>query len=442
MNRKRSAVRAGIALMAVGFAAAALSACSPAGSSNSSQAGDGTGTVNVWAHQGQDAENAALQAAVSSFNSSQSKIKVNLRLLSGDTYTSTVTNTPKDKLPDVLEMDGPTLASYVYNQKLAQLKPYVAASTIANATEGSIAEGTYSGDLYGLAMYDSGLGLYGNKKLLDADGVSYPKSAAEAWTAEQFTSAVKALAAKSPTGKSLDVNESGLGGEWATYAFSPLVESAGGALIKDNKADGTLNSAASVKALTTVRGWKPYVDPNADGNAFPNGRVALAWGGHWNYPTFSKALGSDLVVLPLPNFGNGAKTGAGSWTWGISSGTKNGKAAGAFLDALLGDQNVKAMTDADGAPPATKSALAADKLYQPGGALALWGDQLNHACPASAVTASCIAVYRPVTPGYPTITAQFAAALSAIWGGSDVKTKLDDAAKVIDQAYADNSNFQ
>lgn len=442
MNYKRSAARAGVALMAAGLASGALSACSPGSSAGGSQSGDGTGTVNVWAHQGQDSENAALQAAVSSFNSSQSKIKVNLRLISGDTYTSTITNTPKDKLPDVLEMDGPTLASYVYNQKLSPLKQYVSASTVSNATDGSIAEGTYNGDLYGLAMYDSGLGLYGNKKQLDAAGVSYPKSAAQAWTADQFTAAVKALAAKSPTGKSLDVNESSLSGEWGTYAFSPLVESAGGGLIKDNKADGTLNSPASVKALTVIQGWKPYVDSNADQNAFTAGRVGLAWGGHWNYPAFSKALGSDLVVLPLPDFGNGAKTDAGSWTWGISSGTKNGKAAGAFLDALLNDQNVKAMTDADGAPPATKTALAADKLYQPGGALALWGDQLNHACPASAVTPSCIAVYRPVTPGYPTITAKFAGALAAVWGGADAKSQLDDAAKAIDQSYSDNSNYQ
>ncbi|MBT8163278.1 MULTISPECIES: extracellular solute-binding protein [Arthrobacter] len=442
MNRKRSLARTGTAILAAGLAAGALSACSQNSSAGSSQTGDGTGTINVWAHQGQDSEIAVMQAAVSSFNSSQSKIKVNLRLISSDTYTSTITNTPKDKLPDVMEMDGPTLASYVYNQKLSPLKQYVSASTVSNATDGSTAEGTYNGDLYGLAMYDSGLGLYGNKKLLDAAGVAYPKSAADAWTADQFTTAVKALASKSPAGKSLDVNESSLGNEWATYAFSPLVESAGGGLIKDNKADGTLNSSASVKALTTVQGWKPYVDSNADGNAFPNGRVALAWGGHWNYPTYSKALGSDLVALPLPNFGGGTKTDAGSWTFGISSGTKNGKAAGAFLDALLSDRNVKAMTDANGAPPATKSALAADKLYQPGGALALWGDQLNHACPATAVTPSCIAVYRPVTPGYPTITAKFAGALSAIWGGSDAKTQLDNAAKAIDQAYTDNSNYQ
>src|SRR5262245_37315445 len=52
------------------------------------------------------------------------------------------------------------------------------------------------------------------------------------------------------------------------------------------------------------------------------------------YPTCHKALGDDLVVLLLPDFENGPKTGQGSWAWGIGAGTKNDKAADSFLDYL------------------------------------------------------------------------------------------------------------
>ncbi|HDJ85552.1 MAG TPA: hypothetical protein ENG84_02540 [Gammaproteobacteria bacterium] len=61
-----------------------------------------------------------------------------------------------------------------------------------------------------------------------------------------------------------------------------------------------------------------YVDPNLDGAAFTGGRVALAWGGHWNYPCYHRALGRDLVLMPLPRFGPRLVTDSGSWNWGIT----------------------------------------------------------------------------------------------------------------------------
>jgi len=441
MNTKLTARRAGVAVAMLAVAAAALTGCS-AGSGSGSAAGDGTGDIVVWGHQGQDSEVNAIQDTVKSFNASQKKVHVTLKLISGDTYTSTVTNTPTNKLPDVLEMDGPTLASYAYNGKLAPLTGSVSKSTVSNATDGSIAEGTYDGKLYGLAQYSSAMGLYGNKKMLEAAGVSIPSSPSEAWTPDQFSDALKKLAAANASGKSLDLSESALNGEWGTYGFSPMLQSAGGNLVKGDKASGVLDSSDSVKALEDIASWKPYVDSNTDGNAFPNGRVALSLSGHWNYPTYSKAVGSDLVALPLPNFGDGEKVGAGSWTWGIGSATKHGKAAGAFLDYLLNDANVKAITDANGAPAATKSAFTAQSVYQSGGALALWGKQLEASCPATAITKDCIAVYRPVTPGYPVITSKFSSALSAVWGGADAKEQLTTAAKSIDQAYSDNNDYK
>ncbi|TWE11509.1 extracellular solute-binding protein [Rudaeicoccus suwonensis] len=424
---------------------ALVAGCSTSGSSSSSSAsaGSGKGTISIWAHSGQPGENAALEAAVAGFNKSHPTIHANLRLISADTYTTTVTNTPKSQLPDVLEMDGPTVGAFAYNAKLAPLKQFVSASVVSNATAGAIAEGTSNNTLYALPMYDSALGLYANKKMLDAAGVKYPTSTADAWTPAEFLKALQVLAKANKSGKSLDIDESSLNQEWGTYGFSPVIQSAGGNLIQNGKATGVLNSAASIKAMTEFASWKPYVDPNADGNAFQDGRVALSWSGHWEYPVYSKAIGaSNLLDLPLPNFGTGSKTGAGSWTWGIGAATKDGSAAGQFLDYLLDDQNVTAMTNADGAPPATKTAFAADKLYQPGGGLALWGQNLQHTCPASAITSTCVAIYRPVTAGYPTITSNFATALAAIFNGADPKTALTNAAKAIDQNFSDNNGYQ
>ncbi|MER5451448.1 sugar ABC transporter substrate-binding protein [Streptomyces sp. NPDC002764] len=436
--------RTAASAVALALPLAALAACGGgSGTGTSAEQGSGTGTITVWAHQGQASEAAALQNAVRTFNSSQKKVKVKLTLIPDTDYTKTITATDAAKLPDVMEFDGPTMANFVYNKKLAAIDSYVSAKTLANATPAIKAEGSIDGKQYGLGMYDSGLGVYGNKKLLDAAGIKYPKGLSDAWTAAEFTDAVKKLAAKDSDGKSLDLQESnGFANEWGTYGFAPVVWSAGGSLLKNGKAAGALDTPAVASALKTLQSWKRYVDPNTDGNAFAKGRVALSWVGHWMYPAYSKAVGKDLVVLPLPDFGNGPKTGQGSWEWGIGADTKNGKAAGAFLDSLLDDTNVTAMTTANGAPPGTRSALTKSSLYRQGGPLQLFADQLAKPCGDSDITKSCVAVTRPVTAGYPTVTAKFSQALSDVYGGADPKTALAKAARAIDQDFSDNDGYK
>lgn len=435
-----SSRRSVLAMSALALLSVAACSTEPGGP----QPGSGSGDITIWAHQGQPGEVTALQAAVASFNSSQTAIKATLKLVPESDYTKTLTAAKPSELPDVLEFDGPTLARLVYDKKLAPIDDSIASATKDNALPSITAQGSVGGKLYGLGMFDSGLGIWGNKKLLDAAGVTYPKGLDDAWTAEQFTAALSALAAKDADKKVLDIKENygfGGGSEWTTYGFSPVLWSAGADLLHDGKAEGAINSAAAVTGLTTFRSWKAYVDPNTKDDAFTSGKVALSWVGHWVYPDYQKALGGDLVLLPLPNFGDGVKTGQGSWAWGIGAGTDNAKAAGTFIDYLLNDANVAAMTKANGAPPGTKSAVAASELYKSGGPLQLYVDGLAKTCGTGPLTAACVAVPRPITAGYPTVTQQFAIAFKDIYDGGDVKASLDKAAKAIDTDFVDNSGY-
>ncbi|WP_211335684.1 extracellular solute-binding protein [Lentzea flaviverrucosa] len=386
----------------------------------------------------------ALQQAVSDFNSATKSVTASLRLIPEADYARTIAAASLDALPDVLEFDGPTMSSLVYDGKLSSLHDFINPRTENNATNSVIAQGTAAdGQIYGLAMFDSGLGLYANKSLLDAAGVSYPTNVDEAWTVKQFDSVLTKLSIADADQKVLDVAENvGFDNEWGSYAFSPVLSSAGTGLMTDGKAAGTLDSDTAVAAIRRVASWRQFVDANTDAKAFSSGRVPLSWSGHWSYPEYSKALGTNLVVLPLPDFGKGAKTGQGSWAWGISSSSDNAKAAGIFLDDLLSDKSVEAMTAANGAPPGTRSGLIRSAAYREDGPLALFAEQLNRTCGSQSPTPECVAVPRPVTPGYPVISKAFSSAFSAIYRGSDAKEELSKAAREIDRTFADNGGYQ
>lgn len=422
-----------------------LGGCSASGSAASGiEAGDGTGTITVWALDGQSAENEAIQKIVDEFEAAESDITVEMQFIPAASFAKAVQTASADELPDVIEVDGPVIANFAYNMKIAPLTDYVSEATIDNQTEAIKGQNTVDGDLYAVGMMNSGLAMWGNKSLLDAAGVVMPTTAEDAWTAEEFTEVLAKLSAVDPDGKAFGIGENnGLTSEYGIYAFAPVVWSAGSPILADDTAAGSLDSAASVDALTTFASWREFTDPDTDGNAFQSGRVALNWMGNWLYPAYAEALGDDLVVGPLPDFGDGAKTGSGTIAWSMGGATKNATAAGKLLDYLMSDDVVKTYTAANGAPPATTSVLAESELYGEGKPLAFLAEQLDAACPTEdKLAADCVAVSRPVTAGYPIITAEFGKALAAIWGGADVADSLETASRAIDRDFADNDNYK
>lgn len=149
------------------------------------------------------------------------------------------------------------------------------------------------------------------------------------------------------------------------------------------------------------------------------------WGPH------SEGLGDDLVLIPAPKLGDKAVTGMGSWNWGITSSCENPDQAYTFLEYLLEPDQILRMTNANGAVPARKSAIAQSELYAEGGPLNLFVQQLDGG----------IALERPVTPAYPVITSAFSDAVNNIVAGADVQSELDKAVEKIDQDIQDNQGY-
>jgi multiple sugar transport system substrate-binding protein len=303
-------------------------------------------------------------------------------------------------------------------------------------------QGVYDDVLYSVGTFDSGLGLYAWRSALESVGATIPTEPEDAWTVEEFTQILRDLqAAGFPHPLDIKVFY-GSQGEWFTYAFAPILWSGGGDLIdRDDyqSADGVLNSEESVEAMTIFQGWvdEELTATNAvDDAGFLSGEdSALAWVGHWNYQLNKEALGDDMVVVPLPDFGEGTRTGMGSWAWGITSAgaANDGDAAWAFIDYALSDDVILEVTGVNGAVPATRTALDKSPIYAEGGDLEIFVKQLEGA--------PDVAMPRPVTPAYPNMTTEFRVVIDKIILGADVKTTLDEAVAVIDADIAANDGY-
>ena len=412
-----------------------FSAC---GSTSSTTFGNASGptTIQLFFHSGQGPERDALNATLKAFSDRNPGITVEAVQLPEGRYTDQVNIAAlAHSLPCLLDFDGPTLYNYAWSGYLIPLDKYVSPEMKADFLPSIIKQGTYNHHLYSLGQFDSGLGIYANKQYLSEARVRIP-TINNPWTLTEFNDILAKLKNVPGVQYPLDLQMS-TSGEWFTYGFSPFVESFGGDLMNRSNyqsASGVLNGPDAVAAMTWFQGLfkHGYSNPKPASNAdFTSGKSALSWTGHWFYLDYSNVLGDNLLVLPAPNLGKGAKTGMGSWNWGITSSCKTPDAAWKVLNFILSPKEIARMTNANGAVPARKSAIVQSKLYAPNGPLYVFVQQLQIG----------IAEPRPITPAYPTITSAFTEAVVNIADGADVKEELDKAVQKIDQDIKDNQGY-
>ncbi|MCX4188009.1 extracellular solute-binding protein [Methylophaga sp. OBS4] len=392
-------------------------------------------TIEVWAHAGQQSERRTLGAQVARFNAQQAgTFRIELTLIPEGSYNDQVQAAAvAGELPDLLEFDGPFLYTYAWQGRLRTLDDLLSQSLLDDLLPSILEQGRYHDRLWAVGTFDSGLGLYADRRTLQEVGARIPSLDAP-WSIDEFDALIEQLAATDPDAQVLDLKLN-YAGEWYTYAMSPLLQSAGGDLIDRDaqQAAGILDGPASIAAMTTIQNWikKGRIDPNIDDAAFTSGRVALALGGHWNYPRYHDKLGDNLLLLPLPDFGEGPKSGQGSWCWAMTADSRHPNEAAAFLSFLLKTDEVLAMSEANSAVPASYRAIARSPRYREGGVLRLFVEQLQQG----------YSVPRPQTPAYPVITAEFQKVVVRIRAGASVQQSLTTAAKEIDREIADNRGY-
>jgi multiple sugar transport system substrate-binding protein len=399
-------------------------------------------TVEVWFHSGKGEERDVLDAQGEKFNTTQNEVYAEGVQLPEGSYNDQVNAAAlAGDLPCLLDFDGPFLYNYAWSGYLIPLDDYVSDELKADFLPSIINQGTYGGKLYSLGTFDSGLAIWANKSYLEAAGVRIPTGIADAWTMDEFMAAMDALMALDEVEYAIDFKLNYGSGEWTSYGFAPIVQSFGGDLIDRSdyqSADGVLNGPEAVAAMEWFQSLfddgYAIASPAGDDDFYGTKKAALAWVGHWMYGPHTdteEGLGDDAILLPMPVLGDKAVTGMGSWNWGITSQCENPDAAWKILEFVTQPDEILRMTNANGAVPARKSAIADSDLFGEGGALNIFVQQLEGG----------VALERPVTPAYPVITSAFDKAVLNIVAGADVQTELDKAVATIDQDIADNAGY-
>ncbi len=393
-------------------------------------------SLQIWAHAGQAIERQILQSQVARFNQKTANADINLTFIPESHYNAQVQAAAlADDLPDILEFDGPYLYNYIWQNHLLPVETLLPQSIMNDLLPSIIVQGSYGQHLYSVGTFDSGLGLYARRSALQRISARIPLTASDAWSIDEFNTILRNMAQQDPDQAVLDLKLN-YTGEWFTYAFSPILQSAGADLIDRETyqiSTGIINSIQAIFAMQQLQYWiqQGFVDHNLDDAAFITGRVALSWAGHWEYERYKERWQDDLIVLPLPDFGEGSKTAHGSWSWGITRQSRYPEVAAEFLCFLLETEEILAMSNANGTIPGTRKAIQQSARYRAGGALRLFADQLLQAN----------AVSRPKTPAYPMITTVFQQAFQQIRHGANVKQTLDKAAQRIDQDIRDNQGY-
>lgn len=411
-----------------------LVGCSKGGASSTSSSG-GTQTLSLWTHNaGNKDELAAIQSVVDAYNTSQTKYKVDLQAFPQDSYNqSVVAAAAAKKLPCIVDIDQPNVANWAWAGYLAPITGMD--DILAKYLPSTVAK--WNGKTYAYGYYDVALTWVTRKSILQKYGARIP-TVDKPWTSDEFMTLVKKLKAGGEFQYPVDM-ATGWTGEWWPYGYSPQLQAFGGDLINrgDYKsAEGVLNGDKAISWATWFAsmakdGYMPSksgADPAAD---FINGKSALLWNGSWTaVPTRTK-FGDDIVFAPPVDFGNGAKIGGGSWTWGYTTGCSAPEGALDYLKFASADKFVAKVAKDTNNIPTTDAAAALVPGFEAGGQ----NDVFRQ-------ISKKFTVMRPETPGYPFIATTFTKAAQDILAGADPKTALNQAVKDIDANQKANNYFQ
>lgn len=417
-------------------AATAAPVATDAPAAAATEAPVGSVKLTMWYHgAGNKAEKEVLLGIVQDYNASQSKYMVEVQDFPQIAYNDAVVAAAlAGNLPDIIDVDGPVMPNWAWAGYMAPLDiPQEKLDKFLPTTIGK-----WNGKVYAVGLWEAACAIYARKSVLEANNIRIP-TLNEPWDLNEFNAALETLKA---TGKYKYVLDLGMAwkGEWYPYGFSPFLQSFGGDIVDRSTfttAEGALNGPEALafgewwQGLFTKGFASGTTQDGADRDTgFIDDKYALQWNGNWAGGLAKEKLGDDLLILPAPDFGNGARIGAGSWQFGVSAKSNNIQGATEFIQFMMQDKYLVQFSDVTGNIPATTAAAAASKNYGAGAAFEIFFQYT-----------AAQATLRPPTPAYLTAAKIFEKALADIADGADVTSTLDKASDEITADIKANKGY-
>jgi multiple sugar transport system substrate-binding protein len=405
------------------------SSSAPAVSSSVSAApGNATsGTINWWASPINTSGKDVRQVLISAFEKQYPNIHVSLTSAPTNTDTNRATIATDisggSSTPDVFMGDVIWPAQFGEHGFAVPLSNYLPASYWAQFAPGLVEGATYDGKVYGSPMFEDQGFLYYRKDLLAKEHLPVPKT----W--EQLMSDAETLQ-KAGLVKYGFVWE-GASYEGLTCDYMEYLTDAGGAATNSAYTSASLDSAASVKAVTFMRslitsGVTPaavttFQEPQAM-STFASGDAAFLR--NWDYAyADSQVPGTPTVgkvgVAPLPTFSGMSYPGysnIGGWNLYVNPHSKNLAADLTFVKWMASTTAQEILSVQYSEIPTVESVRTSPTVLK-----------LN---PVLAVVPSTRLVPRPAgTPNYPALSTAIYTNVNSALSGSTSPTAAMSAAQ-------------
>lgn len=381
-------------------------------------------------------EGAAAKTLAKNFMEKYPNIEVDVQMFPVAEYEQKIrTAIAGGVAPDIIAIDGPTIAAYAYQGAIIPLDDFYAKDSRDDILDATLREITWRGRIWAGPLQQSSIAVWYNKAMFDQEGIKPPRDVDKAWTWAEFLDVAQRMTKRNPDGSvKIWGLKLALGfSEWAAYSEMPWLWQNGADILSPDgtKSDGFLNGPAAVEALSfwgdlfTKHKVVPQ-SPLVTGSVVSQeplavGQVAMIIAGTAPQAFYQQKFPSfQYGVTPLPR--NKAQvTPCGSWHMAITAQAKHPKEAWLFVDWVTGKSGTKYWYETTRYLPTRKSVYDAhaDLGQYPTN---IFSEQTKRFCRP-----------RPITPAYPVISDAVIQAFQDTAFGKDPKASLDLAVRTIDR---------
>lgn len=302
----------------------------------------GTVTLTVSGWTSTPAEDSLVQQNLQNFEKLHPNIKINWSPIPGDYPTKMRANVASGTVPDVFYLQPAMSSEYISSGKLLNLSPYMARDNVKATAYYSALTNPFvctSGQVYGLPKDWSSLGVFYNKQMFQAAGLSAP---AEGWTWDDMKADAQKLTKNPGTPNSVyGIVLSADTSRWGAFLLAN-----GGSVLNKDGTQATFNNQAGVSALNYYASFlknntgslPTTVGAPWNGDAFGKQRAAMAIEGSWLIPYMASTYPNvQYGIAPLPMSPSGKRANL-TFTnaWSAYSGTKHPDAAWELIKYMTG----------------------------------------------------------------------------------------------------------